>query len=337
MDDDWPFVSVIMPVLNEADFIERSIYAVLEQDYPPDRFEVLVVDGGSDDGTRELVERIAASDPRVQLLDNPKRIVPVAMNIGIRRARGEIIVRVDGHTIIAPDYIRICVRDLRETGAVNVGGPMRPKGITPMGMAIAAAARSPFGVPARFHYSAKAGYVDTVYMGAWPKEALERVGGFDESLVRNQDYELNFRLRKAGGRIYYDPRIRSEYYGRQSLGALWRQYFQYGVWKAAVLAKHPDSVRPRHLAAPALVAGLVFGAIGAPFCIWGRALLAIVGVSYVLALLIASVLTASCTGWDVLVRLPLAFATMHIAWGCGFWTGVIREVIRACMRLRVRL
>jgi succinoglycan biosynthesis protein ExoA len=175
--ENYPFVTVIMPVYNEEAFIARSLGAVLAQDYPPERFEILVVDGMSQDATRRVVQSLPNAQ-RVRIIDNPQRLQAAAMNIALPYAKGEVIVRVDGHTIIAPDYLRACVRALQNTGAWNVGGGMHPVGETPMGKAIAAASRSAFAVPTAFHVSQQPAYTDTVYMGAWWRWALERVGGF---------------------------------------------------------------------------------------------------------------------------------------------------------------
>lgn len=315
-----PFVSVIMPVRNESALIRRALDAVLAQEYPC--FEVLVIDGRSTDDTAAIVERVAAADLRVRLLPNPGISQSAAMNIGLRAAHGEVIVRVDGHTILAPDYVSRCVYYLRKTGADNVGGPQRFVGVTPAGRAIAAAYRSPFGVPSRFTSGGRAGFVDTVYLGAWPRGVLERVGRFDESLAANEDYELNVRIRKAGGRVYLAPDIRSDYYGRQTFGALWRQFFHYGGWKFHVVAKHPTSIRPRHTAAPAFVAALVLGALAAPFSrriarLWRMAL-----VTYGAANGAASIYAAKGDS-DALLRLPAVFAGMHLAWGIGFWRAAL--------------
>ncbi|WP_119071728.1 glycosyltransferase family 2 protein [Aggregatilinea lenta] len=329
-----PLVSVVMPIYNEAAFISRSLGAVLAQDYPGDCLDVLVVDGGSTDGTRALVQATAARDGRVRLLDNPARLQASAMNAGLRAAHGEIVARVDGHTIIAPDYIRRCVETLAATGTHNVGGPQRFVGTTPWGRAIAVAYRSPFSVPSRFTVSDRAEYVDTVYMGAWPRAVLEKLGGFDEALAVNEDYELNVRIRQNGGRIYLAPDIRSAYYGRQTPGALWRQFFRYGAWKFTVLRKHPASARIRHLIAPAFVAATVGGAILAPLDrriarVW-RATLGL----YAAALGAASLRQASRAGWSHLLRLPVVFATMHVAWGSGFWTEALRTARGAAKAVR---
>jgi glycosyltransferase involved in cell wall biosynthesis len=286
--------------------------------------EILVIDGDSDDETVSIARSVAADDPRARILRNPGRIVSRALNIGIDAARGEVIIRVDGHTVIAPDYVRRCVECLRATGADNVGGPQRFVGLTPMGRAIAVAYRSPFGVPSRFTTSRRAEYADTVYMGAWPRAVFERVGRFDESLIINQDYEHNYRIRKAGGRIYLSPDIRSEYYGRQTLRGLWRQFFRYGEGKFAVLAKHPTSTRPRHLVAPAFVAALIGGAVVALFSRRIARLWRIILVSYGLANAASAIQAARRDGSDLLPRLPLIFACIHLAWGSGFWRAALR-------------
>lgn len=317
-----PFVSVIMPVRNEEAFIARSLGAVLSQDYPPDRIEALVADGESDDRTREVIASLPGAE-RVRVVENPQRRQAFGLNVALRQARGDIIVRVDGHTIIAPDYVRQCVRALTESEAVNVGGRMEPEGITPMGKAIAAAGASRFGVPTAFHVSDQPQYTDTVYMGAWPREALLAVGGFDERLRVNEDYELNYRLRQAGGRIYLSPAIRSTYYGRQTLRALARQYYAYGVDRTKTLRLHPGSLKPRQLVAPAFVAALLIGGALAPVSVVARVAWAAVLIAYALANLTASAQVARRTGWGLAPRLPLVFTTMHIAWGLGFWKGVL--------------
>jgi glycosyltransferase involved in cell wall biosynthesis len=325
----WPFVTVVMPVRNEAALIRRSLGAVLAQDYPADRIEVLVVDGESTDETVSIVQTMAAGDARVRLLANPGRIQACALNRGLEAARGEVIARVDGHTIIARDYVRRCVSHLGATGASNVGGPQRCVGVTAWGRAIAAAYRSPFGVPSRFRISRQAAYVDTVYMGAWPREVFERVGRFDEALAVNEDYEHNYRIRKARGRIYLSPDIRSEYYGRQTAGALAWQFFRYGGGKFQALLRHPASARPRHLVAPVWVAAVVGGAVVAPLhrCLARLSGVALLG--YAVANAVASFRTASREGGELLPRLPVVFACMHVGWGVGFWLEGFRCVIRA--------
>jgi succinoglycan biosynthesis protein ExoA len=320
-----PFVSVVMPVRNEAGFIERSLGSVLGQDYPADRMEVIVADGMSDDGTREMVCAAAGRDARVRLVDNPGRIAPTALNAALAGARGTIIIRVDGHTEIASDYVRQCVLELERTGADNVGGRMEAEGNGTVRQAIAAATSSPFGVGgARFHYSEAEEWVDTVYLGAWRRTTFDSLGLFDEELVRNQDDEFNYRLRAAGGRILLSPKIRSRYYGRSSLSSLARQYFQYGLWKVRVLQKHPRQMRPRHFIPPLYVATLLLLALGALFAPATRVgLLGGAGI-YVVACLFASAAAARRTRFPEALLLPAVFAVLHLSYGIGFLAGLVR-------------
>jgi succinoglycan biosynthesis protein ExoA len=327
-----PLVTVIIPIRNEAAFIERSLGAVLSQEYPADRLEVLVIDGASDDGTRTIVQRMLDKDPLrgtghlgARLLDNPARIVSPALNIGLTEARGELIVRVDGHTILASDYVARCVQVQAETGADCVGGLMCAVGETPFGESVALATAHPFGVgDSRFHYATEAQDVDTVYMGAWPRHVFQDVGPFDEELVRNQDDEFNYRLRVAGGRIWLDPRIHSTYYARPTWRSLWRQHFQYGFWKVRVFLKVPGSAHLRHWIPPLFALAVVGGLLAAlivpalrPVYLGGLA-------CYLLVSLAVSCSIAARAGWQHLPRLPLAFAVLHLAYGSGFWAGLAR-------------
>ena len=323
-----PFVSVIMPVRNEAEFIAASLTAVLEQDYPPDRMEVLVVDGMSDDGTRAIVADVSSRYPdvSVSLLDNPRRIAPAALNIGLRRARGDIIVRVDGHCEIARDYLSRCVEHL-QTGEVDgVGGPIETVATTPVGETIAAAMSSPFGVgnSAFRTVDNRTMMVDTVAFPAYTRAAILRAGLFDEELVRNQDDEYNFRLRKFGGKIRLAPDVRSRYYSRASLRSLWKQYFQYGYWKVRVMQKHPRQMRARHFAPPAFVLALLGGGLLAPFVKLARYLWGGVFLLYTLANLSASIWTARKKGWKHLPLLPVTFAVLHVSYGLGFLVGLVK-------------
>ena len=319
---DEVFVSVVMPVRNEESFIALSLNAVLHQDYPQERMEILVADGDSEDATREIIQALPGAE-RVQLIRNPRRTQAAGMNAAIRRARGDVIVRVDGHTVIAPDYVRQCVIALRRTGAHDVGGAMIPVGVTDEGKAIAAATMSAFAVPTAFHTNRVGRFTDTVYMGAWPRRVLDRLGGFDERLTPNEDYELNYRIRQAGGQIYLAPTVRSHYFGRQTLPALARQYFRYGRAKTGTLRKSPGSLRPRQLVAPGFVGVLAGGAplflVSSP----ARLLWLLVLFAYGALNVGFSARVALRAGHRLFWRLPLVFATIHLAWGLGFWAGLL--------------
>lgn len=320
-----PTVSCVIPVRNEAGSIGAAVRSCLDQRYEGP-IDVVVADGMSTDGTRHVVEALAAADPRVRLVDNPELVTPAALNTAIAASSGEIIVRCDAHAVLPPDYVATAVATLDRTGAVNVGGVQRPVGERPVSRAIAMAMSSPLGVgDARFHYGGSAGAIDTVYLGVLRREAVDAVGGFDQTLVRNQDYELNYRLRRAGGTVWFDPALVVDYRPRSSLRALWRQYFDYGVGKRIMLGLHPRSVRLRQLAAPALVTGLA-----------GSAAAAVAG-ARVLAGVVPGVYTVALSGGAVsaLVRtrdlaallMPAAVATMHLAWGCGFLVETARGLL----------
>ena len=318
-------VSILMPVRNEAGHIQRSLEAVLMQDYPPEHMEVLVADGMSEDGTRLIVESYRAAHPNLRLVDNPGEIVPTGLNAALRVAQGEIIIRVDGHTIIAPDYVRQCVAALERSGADNVGGRMDALGQGGFGAAVARATSSPFGVGgARFHYSDSEEWVDTVYLGAWPRRVFEQVGLFDEELVRDQDDEFNYRLRENGGRILLSPAIRSVYTVRSMPHKLWKQYFQYGYWKVRVLQKHPRQMRPRQFVPPAFVLSLLAALALALVTPVGGWLLAGIGGAYLAANLGAATLTAARRSWQHFLLLPMVYAILHLSYGSGFLVGLVR-------------
>lgn len=320
-----PFVSVIMPVRNEGIFIRRSLGAVLTQDYPAERLEVVVADGMSTDGTRDLIAEMQLSAPNLRVIDNPGKIVPTGINEGLRVAQGDVIVRVDGHTIIAPTYVTECVAALRRSGADNVGGRMVPKAEGAFGSAVALATSSPFGVGgARFHYSDKEEWVDTVYLGAWPRAVFERIGFFDEELVRDQDDEFNYRLRKNGGRILLSPRIQSLYYPRVTVRSLWRQYFQYGYWKVRVLQKHPRQMRARQAMPPLFVFIILSSGLLAPSSRIARRTLGSVLGAYAAADVLASSIVAKRHGKHQLRVLPAVFPVLHFSYGAGLLWGLVR-------------
>ena len=320
--DDFRQVTIIIPMRNEESHIAQCLDSILSNDYPHEQVEVLVIDGMSMDRSRDIVKDYCRRYPFIRLLDNPRRIAPTALNIGLREAHGDIIMRMDAHTVYAPDYIRQCVTLLKERGAANVGGNQRPIGNNYITNAIAFATSSPFGVgDAKFRYAEREMWVDTVYLGSWYKTTLEAIGGFDEEWVVNQDYELNYRLQKAGGRILLSPRIRCYYHVRGSLRKLARQYFRYGMWKVKTLIRHPESLRWRQLVAPSLVAGLL---LSLALVVYGSAVGWVIPVTYLIASLAFSAGISLKKGLHYLPILPVTFLTIHLSWGLGFYAGLLR-------------
>src|SRR5258706_826592 len=326
--DNRPFISVIMPIRNEADRIAQGLGAVLVQDYPQDRMEVFVVDGMSTDATRSIIADLATkhSDIPISVLDNPGRIVPIGMNIALAKAKGEIIVRVDGHCEIAPDYVSRSVDHLLSDKLDGVGGPIDTIGATPLSKAIAVAMSVPFGVgnSAFRTVKDKGMFVDTVAFPAYMRKAIDMAGPYDEELVRNQDDEYNYRLRSLGDKIYLAQDIHSKYYSRSSIKSLWRQYYQYGYWKVRVMQKHPAQMSLRQFAPPLLVTVIVGGAVLALFSSFFRALWLIAVVGYIVGNLAASWLTASKTEMQYFQWLPLIFATLHFSYGSSFVVGLVK-------------
>ncbi len=321
MKGELPFVSVIVPMRNEAGHLAACINSILAQDYPLERRELIIVDGNSDDASLEM---LASYGARLQVLQNPRRIVPTAMNIGIRASLGEIIVRVDAHTTLATDYLSCGVATLQRTGADNVGGPMISIGGGQVGNAIAAAMASRLGIGAYFHFASDDREVDTVYMGMWRRSAFERIGLFDEELVRNQDDELNYRLRKSGGRIFLTMSMRSSYQNRQSLKTLAKQFYQYGVWKIRVLQKHPKQMSLRHFVPPVFVVALLVAAVAALVVPGGGWLLAVTLLAYAGILGVAGLQAGREHGFAIVPLTIVAIATMHLCWGAGFVVGLLK-------------
>lgn len=319
---DDPRITVIMPIRNEADFIERSLGAVLDQ-LGVEGVQVIVVDGDSDDDTPEIVREVADQRGRpVEIITNPDRIVPISLNLGLERANGDVIVRVDGHCIIAPDYLRSCIEVLRDTGDACVGGPMETIGQTSEARAIAAAQSSPIGVGGvAFRTSEDAAHVDTLAFGAYRREVFEQIGTFDEKLVRNQDDEFNLRLTRAGGRLWMDPRIRSTYFSRGTITGLWRQYHGYGFYKVAVMRKHRSVPAWRHLVPAVFVAAILTTVLNGVLRRRWRPFL-VLGATYGTMV----VANAASLGEDdsPASTIAIATSTMHTAYGIGFWAGIWR-------------
>jgi glycosyltransferase involved in cell wall biosynthesis len=322
-------VSVIVPCRNERHHIREFLDSLLAQELDADcEVEILVADGMSDDGTREILREISALHPNIRVADNPRRIVSTGLNAAIQASTGDLIIRMDAHTVYATDYIRECVRASASSEADNVGGPWVAKGKGLLGRAIASAFRVRFCTGGgKAHDADYEGEVDTVYLGCWPRSVFSKIGGFDPELVRNQDDEFNFRLKRAGGRVWQAPRIKSIYTPRASLKALFRQYMQYGFWKVAVMRKHRALASWRHMIPVMFVLANLFLLALAAFptalrpyalAIWSGML-----ALYFAGAIAAAYGTARRDSWDLFPLLPVVFLTYHVAYGSGFLMGLL--------------
>lgn len=320
-----PFVSVIAPCRNEVDFIARAVESILSNDYPSDQIELLVIDGMSDDGTRDIVRKMADEDGRIRMLDNPQKIVPTAMNIGIRAARGDYIVRIDCHTVFSADYISKCIEVSQRTGADNVGGywTTLPGDDTSVAKAIAAATSCPFGVGnSTFRLKGPEQEVDTVPFGTYRKEVFETVGLYDQRLVRNQDIELNSRIRKSGGRIVISPEIELQYYNRATFRGIWQQSFNNGLWNPYTVWLVAGGLRLRHFIPMVFVLGLLLLTAGA-FLWWP--------IKWLLAAYLAPYLSGAaffatkCASKEKVSPLLAmwSFIVLHVAYGFGSLWAVV--------------
>ena len=310
-----PDLSVILPVLNEANHLADAVKAILGQDYQG-KFEVILAVGPSKDETLEIANELASTDSRVVVVLNPTGRTAAGLNIALVKSSSPIIVRVDGHAEIPSNYLSIAVELLRNTGAVNVGGLMGAVGKTKFEKSVARAMRSPLGVgAAKFHTGGGSGEVDTVYLGCFLREALTEIGGFDERFIRAQDWELNFRLRERGGKIFFDPRLEVTYRPRPNLAALAKQYFEYGRWRRVVSRKHTGTINYRYLAPPlALTATIISLVTGLLFSPW---LFVPAGI-YVGFTVLAGI--ALGKGLLEKLLLPAVLFTMQMSWGAGFIT-----------------
>ncbi len=325
-------VSVIMPIRNEERHLEDAVRHVLAQDYPGG-LEVVLAVGPSRDATARIAQRLAAADPRVTEVPNPTGHRPSASNLAIKASRYPIVARVDGHALLPPGYLDLAVRTLQETGADNVGGIMAAEGVTPFEQAVAWAMTSPAGVgSARFHTGGRAGPVDSVYLGVYRRTALEQVGGYDESFLIAEDWELNHRIRRGGGLIWFQPKLRVTYRPRPSVGRLATQYFHYGRWRRVVAREHAGTVNLRYLAPPltvlAVAVGLVAGVTGLATGLGWLTLGFLLPGGYLAGVLAVTALAARRLSLGALARLPLALIAMHMSWGLGFLTsprGLIRR------------
>lgn len=320
-------VSLVMPIRNEAAFIRASLETVLAQDYPSDLVEIIVADGMSTDGTQEIVREVAAQHPNITLIENEGKIVSTGLNAAIAHATGEVIIRVDGHCKIPPDYMRRCVKHLEDGQVDGVGGSVDTKGLTRVARVIAVAMSSRFGVGGSAFRTTqdRTMLVDTVPFAAYTQRIIERTGPYDEELVRNQDDEYNYRLRKHGGKLLLAGNIRSEYYSRSSFRSLWRQYYQYGYWKVRVLQKHPRQMSLRQIVPALFVIGsgtsVLFAALLGEPGLW---LAGLFWGTYGLGNLVATAMCINRLDISLLPLLPVAFATLHISYGTGFLVGLFR-------------
>lgn len=324
-------VSVIMPVLNEELHLADAVAAVLAQDFAG-TIDVILALGPSTDRTGEIAQQLADADPRVQTVSNPTGRTPTGLNAALASANAPIIVRVDGHCELPPDYIRTAVETLVRTDADNVGGVMAAVGTTDFEQAVAVAMTSKLGVGgASFHVGGQEGDASTVYLGVFRAESLRRVGGYDEDFDRAQDWEMNHRIRASGGKVWFNPAMQVAYRPRPNVKALAKQYFQYGTWRREVMRRHPETVSARYLAPPVTVAALSFGAVAGLAATAGLAprwlrvgWLAPGG--YAVAVIVGGLTISRGTSPAVRARVPAVLATMHMSWGVGFLTSRSRVV-----------
>lgn len=318
-------ISVILTVLNEERHVAEAVRRALLQDHPGP-IEVIVALGPSTDRTDEIVEKIAADDERVRWVRNPdpRGSTPAGLNAAFEASGYPVVARIDGHALLPADYLRIAVETLNRSGADNVGGMMAAEGITTFEQAVAAAMTSRFGVgSAAFHTGGEEGASDTVYLGVFRRTALERVGGYDTSFLRAQDWEMNLRIRRTGGAVWFQPALQVAYRPRSTFRALARQYFHYGRWRRVVMRRHEGTASLRYLAAPIAVVGIALGLILAPWgFLWPPLTAALVlPLGYLVAVVVSG---AGVVGrglpLGLRLRLPAVIATMHLSWGLGFLT-----------------
>lgn len=322
----WPPVSVVMPVLDEERHLAEAVRRILDQGYPGE-LEVVLAVGPSRDRTEEIAAGLAAADPRVHVVPNPSGRTPDALNAAIRRSQHDVVVRVDGHGHLPEQYVTSAVRLLERTGADNVGGMMVPVGQTPFEQAVARAMSSWIGIGGeKFHLGGQEGPASTVYLGVFRRSVFERLGGFDPHFSRAQDWELNYRIRKSGGTVWFSPDLRVTYRPRSDVRSLATQFFRSGRWRRQVQRTYPDAVSPRYLAPPAAVAALAVGTVtGVAGAVAGAPLVALAGfavpVGYALVVTATGAVVARDLPLAARLRFPLVVGVMHVCWGSGFLRG----------------
>jgi succinoglycan biosynthesis protein ExoA len=328
---EYPPVSAVMPVRNEERYLAESVRHVLGQDYPGPLELVLAV-GPSADRTEQIAQELAAADPRITVVANPTGQIPAALNLAVGAARHAVIARIDGHALLPPGYLTTAVATLTETGAADVGGVMAAEGVTPFQHAVAWGMTSKAGVgSAAFHTGGGAGPVDSVYLGVYRRAAIEQAGGWDEGMLRAEDWDLNYRIRARGGVIWFTPELRVTYRPRASIRALGSQYFHYGRWRRVIVRDHPETASFRYLAPPAAAALVAFGLVAGlaglaamadgtpPGVRWLTAAL-VIPVTYLAGITAVGAVLARRLPAGARIRVPLVLGVMHMCWGSGFLT-----------------
>jgi len=328
---EYPPVSVVMPVRNEERHLAESVRHVLGQDYPG-QLELVLAVGPGKDRTGQIARELAAAEPRITVVANPTGKIPAALNLAVRTARHGVIARTDGHALFPPGYLKTAVAVLHQTGAADVGGVMAAEGVTSFQQAVAWGMTSKAGVgSAGWHTGGVAGPADSVYLGVYRREAIEQAGGWDEEMLRAEDWELNYRIRARGGLVWFTPELRVTYRPRTSLGALGSQYFHYGRWRRVVVREHPETASFRYLAPPAaaglVTAGLAAGLAGlaglaaaAPAGVCWLAVGLVIPVTYLAGIAIAGSWLTRGLPVGVRVQVPMVLGVMHMCWGAGFLT-----------------
>jgi succinoglycan biosynthesis protein ExoA len=325
-------VSYVMPVLNEAGYLEAAIASIVAQDHPGD-FEIVLAVGPSTDGTADIVARLVAADDRIRIVDNPGMDIPIGLNLAIAASRHPIIVRVDAHTELAPGYTSRAVATLQRTGAASLGGVMIATGKPGLQAAVARAYNSRYGLGGGAYHGENAaeGPAESAYMGVMRADALRQIGGFDETLRRGEDWELNYRLRQAGHIVWLDPQLRVSYWPRSTLLKLHRQFFATGVWRGELVRRLGTRNPLRFFAPPVLLISVVLSVILLPLHLtgvlsgwlgWLFALVYLGPLAYLVLLVIAAATTPGSLADRV--RLAVVLATMHLSWGAGFLVGALR-------------